>query len=253
MRFTSPSIKKFIPLSLLLVLVGCKSIGTYLLPKNIEGFNSAMVSSEEQQVLLNIVRLRFDDRPYFLSVDSITTSNSFSMSGGGSYSNSPSHNSSSSDSLSATSNGLASVGQILSKSFSMSNSLSFSPSASYSDSPTVSFTPLQGEKFTRHLLSPIDVPTISIILESGVSAHLLFRLVMYKVGDLDNLSDIFMTRPPKIKPFLELITLLRELQVDDMIYFQDGVITEISAASNNVRRMRHSEMPGQSYNHQNDQ
>lgn len=80
-------------------LVSCKSIGTIELPKNRVGFSDAMITSEEQQLLLNIVRIHYEDRPYFVSVESITTSNSISMSASPSYSYSDSPSGSNSTNL----------------------------------------------------------------------------------------------------------------------------------------------------------
>ncbi len=62
------------------LIAGCSSVGPKLIPDNRENFNNALVNSDEKQLLLNIVRMQFGDRPYFLNVDSITTSNSLSLS-----------------------------------------------------------------------------------------------------------------------------------------------------------------------------
>ena len=55
------------------VLAGCKSVG----PRTIQGarfnYNEAIAHSWNQQLLLNLVRLRYRDTPFFLEVNSVST------------------------------------------------------------------------------------------------------------------------------------------------------------------------------------
>jgi len=59
-------------------LVGCVSVG----PRAIRGarfdYNEAVVRTFDEQMLLNLVRLRYRDTPYFLEVSSIATPGSTS-------------------------------------------------------------------------------------------------------------------------------------------------------------------------------
>lgn len=82
-------ILRYFRIFFVVVLIGCTSIGVPLLPKDRAGFNDSMITSEEEQLLLNIVRMRFEDRPYFVSVDSITTSKTLAYGGGSNISASP--------------------------------------------------------------------------------------------------------------------------------------------------------------------
>lgn len=226
-------LQKFLQLAcsiyFILCLTACTSVGTVLLPKNREGFNAAMITSEEQQLLLNLVRLVFEDRPNFMSVESITTSNSLAVSGGMNYGYSPS--------ISKSSNytNLGTLGQLtpdsdlsVSHSFSLGNALSFSPSANYSDSPTVSFQPLQGERFTRQMLSPISLSTLVLLLKAGWGAGKILRISVEWMDKLFNESRMHSRGIPNNKPFVDFVNDLRQLNEDNMIYFELGEITQVS-------------------------
>ena len=56
-----------------LLLTGCNAVG----PQTIRGasfdYNEAIAHSWNEQLLLNLVRLRYRDSPYFLRVTSVTT------------------------------------------------------------------------------------------------------------------------------------------------------------------------------------
>lgn len=208
------------------LLIGCTSIGTRTLPKNQWGFNNAMINSTERQLLLNIVRIQFEDRPFFLSVESITTSNSFSVSGGPSMSYSPSH----SGSASAGLDGLGRVvSQSLSKSFSLGRSLSFSPNSSYSDSPTVSYSPLQGEKFTRQMLTSVSINTLYLLLNAGWNPVRVMRVLLEQIDDYSNVAVLsHRSSPISRSDFNELVTLIDDLEKEKVIYFSPGSITSLS-------------------------
>jgi hypothetical protein len=216
-------ISRIICLSFITTIMGCASIGAYILPKEREKFNGALITSEEQQLLLNVVRMRFEDRPYFVSVDNITTSKTISVSNGAAISASPT----TSNSLTTTTSpGMVPV-QVLSNSFSSATSYGLTPNASYSDSPTVSYTPLQGEKFIKHMLAPFRLKYLYLLLESGWSAELLLRITLHHIYIHENVANVSMTRPPSFTKFLELIELLQELKADGIIYYKLGELTEI--------------------------
>lgn len=208
----------YIAITLMLItLAGCTSFGTIVLPKNRQGFGGAMIVSEEQQFLLNIVRMQFEDRPVFMNVDSITTSNSLSSSANGNYSYS------SSPSRSVAEN-------FISRSFGLSRSYGFSPSLSYSDSPTVSYSPLQGERFMRNILQPISMGDVYLLLSSGWSAEKVMRVVFDRIYDMENrgrLVDTYTETLPDSKRYEEFTKLLGKLNRQNKVYFSVGKVDQI--------------------------
>src|SRR5215472_11718293 len=63
------------PASLLFwsLLAGCRSIGPTTVPRDREGYSSALSESWKRQTLLNIVKIRYLDPPIFVDVASIVS------------------------------------------------------------------------------------------------------------------------------------------------------------------------------------
>ncbi len=226
------TIIKYGLLSLLsvIILTGCTTPGANLLPNDRARYNSAVITSDEQQLLLNLVRMRFEDRPYFVSVDSITSSKSFSLSSGGSITSAP---------TSSTTNSVSSILGILTKSvttvFNSSLSYGLTPSASISDSPTISYTPLQGALFTHQMMRPVSLGDIYLLLKSGWSASVLFRVLIEQlvtIEQFDNVSLVSQNTPPDFRKINEIFTLITTLRDEGKIYYVFGQVTEIKGSDN---------------------
>ncbi len=68
-------------LSLSALLSGCQSwFGPNALNETHPAYNQAIVNSLSEEMLLNLVRLKYRDRPYFLSINSVTASMSLDTS-----------------------------------------------------------------------------------------------------------------------------------------------------------------------------
>ena len=61
----------------LLILNGCTSFGSRNVTRDRFNYNEAIAQSHSQQMLLNIVRLRYLEMPNFLEVSSVITSYSY--------------------------------------------------------------------------------------------------------------------------------------------------------------------------------
>src|SRR5580700_8910295 len=172
-----------------LFLSSCTSVASRTLPPNREAFTSALLHSDEEQILLNIVRMEYGDRPYFLGVDNITSYNTVTAGINAAYTLAGTHGYSSPSGTT-----------------SITNTYGLTPSASYVDNPTVIYTPLKGEKFTRQMLTPISMEDIYLVIQSGWSASRILRLTSQRLGDMDNASNA--SRPssshvPKFKEFVQ--------------------------------------------------
>lgn len=192
------------------LMVACTSIGSQLLPTYREGYNVALLRSEEEQLLLNIVRMQYGDRPYFMGVDSVTTSNTLSFGLTGGYNSSKT----------LAEPALPSVTNAW-------NLLFSSPSPNYMETPTLSYRPLQGEVFTSQMLRPISLERIYLLLESDWSIARVMRITMQHLGDLDNASGT--TRPhtshvpqKSYKTFITVAHLIRRLEIDGLVDIEGG-------------------------------
>ena len=128
--------RKITPISMILAtlcILGCTTTGPHFLEEGHVLYNQAVNLTTREQLLLNLVRLRYRDTPTMLQVSSISTQYSISASAG----------------VAADFDrheGLTGYGGSL--------------GLGYAEKPTVSFTPLQGDKFVTQVLSPIEPATL---------------------------------------------------------------------------------------------
>ena len=177
---------------LFIILSGCSNYGSHQLPPDRISYNHSLQYSDNQQLLLNIVRLRYTDAPYFLSVNNVVAQFSYSRSLGLTLAN----NSASPPALLATGDG----------------------NVSTSESPTITYTPLQGEDYVTKLLTPVDLSVVYMLLRAGWGVNQIFRILIQRLGHLDNAvlaSRTTSSRMPEFKQFQALGLVFRQLQYDD--------------------------------------
>ena len=181
------------------VLCGCQStFGPRALKNTHLAYNQVIANTSYQQMLLNLVRLKYRDAVYFLQVGSVTAS--FSLG--------------------------ASLGLEAELDFDPGGDL-MKPNAgmSYSQNPTISYTPLQGEDFLKSVLTPISLEAILVITQSGWSIERVFGICIERINNLTNApraSGPTPDDPPKYKKFKRMLMLLRQLQLADLIEIGRG-------------------------------
>ncbi len=186
--------RSFTVVVLLLFITSCSNIGSVELPIDRLGYNDALQYSDMQQELLNIVRLRYSDPPYFMSVNSIVSQFSYSRTGSFSVSN----NSGPPPALLGTGSG----------------------DISFSENPTITFTPLQGTEFVTKLMTPIDISVIYMLLRAGWGINHVLRPIVQRLGPYNNAviaSRVTSSRIPEYKQFIAMGGVLRDLQHDDRL------------------------------------
>ncbi len=164
---------------LLLCLAGCEYIG----PKAVRGgrtdYNSAINATDLEQLLLNIVRLRFSDKPYFLEVASI----------------------------SATIEAGVAIGR--------TEVSSVQGGISYIEKPSILYLPLTGEAFVRQLLEPVDLETLVLLRGAGWEIDDILRVFAQHINEIPNAPTGSGSTPegiPDYVEFLELVEALDELE-----------------------------------------
>jgi hypothetical protein len=136
----------------------CIQLGPHQLVSARGNYNEAIQRSANQQLLLNLVRMRYIDTPLFLEVTSISTHLKF------------------------TAGAQASTELPLGG----PNSVSASTALESSEEPTVTYGPLQGERFARQMLSPIEMEKIGLLYYSGWSISRIFRICVENVNGIRN-------------------------------------------------------------------
>jgi hypothetical protein len=190
---------------LILGITSCSHLGTVVLPPDRLAYNRAILESDEQQTLLNIVRLRYTDTPYFMTVNNVVSQFSF----GNNYSVGVS-NSAGPPSLLGTGNA----------------------SVSYSEAPTITYTPLQGEDYVNRLLTPVDLNVLLMLFRSGWSVYHVTRVVVQRFGPLDNASlasRAVSGRIPIYKEFQQHMAVFRRMQNLNNIELRKDLIDNVMA------------------------
>lgn len=121
--------------------------------------NETIRATSNEQLLLNLVRLRYDDTPYFLQLSSITTS------------------------FSASAN-LGATGSF--PEGSNNNVLGLSGGVSYSESPTVTWSLPDSREFLGRLYSPVGADQLTVLSKAGFDLVEVFRISVQQMNLLRN-------------------------------------------------------------------
>lgn len=170
---------------------GCThQFGPAAVPSARIDYNEAISRSWDEQMLLNLVRLRYRDNPQFLEVSGVTTQFSYDAAAG----------------VGADFD-LGAGGDAAGGSFGVG----------YSETPTVSYSPLQGEAFARRVLAPLEPRMLTLLSQSGWSIERLMLCCVHQINHLRNAPSAAGPTPDYVPPhyeeFQEVSALLRELQV----------------------------------------
>lgn len=176
--------------SLAFLLNGCSGLGPSTLKGNRYNYNTTIQRSNDQQLLLNLVRLKYRDTPYFLEVNSVAAQFKFRANADGSAT------------LVEAVKGVFGIGV----------------GVSVEENPTVSYAPLQGEQFIQRFLSHIPLQNIFLLTRSGWSFERILRVCLERVGKLKNAPTASGPTPevaPVYEDFVEAANLIRKLQLKD--------------------------------------
>ena len=170
-----PEGRQVVCIALALTLGACS--GATRLVDGHHAYNEAIRRAADQELLLNVVRLRYLDSLEFLAFSSITSQLRFSvdLSAGATDSN--------------------------------NSSVTAGGSVGYSSTPTFSFAPQRGDDFARRLIDPVDIDTLVSFVSGNKDTHEVFRLMVSWMNGLDNYEG-------KVDDaFIEVTQALTELQL----------------------------------------
>jgi hypothetical protein len=147
-------------LALMALLAGCQSIGPATVPRDRVRYADAITASTREQMLLNLVRLRYLEPASFIDVSSVVASYTFGADG----------------KLSLDAQPRARVNDVV----------GFGVGVSVSESPTISYTPVTGERLANTLLRPIPPETVFGLIAAGGRADFLLRMTCQSINGLRN-------------------------------------------------------------------
>lgn len=221
---------------LLTGLCGCTHYGPRSITADRLPYNEAIASSWKEQMLLNVVKLRYSDTPFFVDVPQITSGYTLQRT--------------------ATVNGGIFPPVSPAMNFAQQLGLTANVQAAYQDRPTISYQPQTGSQYVRNLTNPINPGSVLFLLQSGYPADLVFGLTVDSINGVRNRSISGGQLRPADPDFVRTSQILRKAQIsgnvgirvqhekdrpDSVVFFfhDKGIDPELAAELAEVRRILH--------------
>lgn len=162
------AVRRFALCVVVLLTTGCAGgIGPAKLAPTRMDYNLAIQKSNNEEMLLNLVRMKYFEQPLFLQVGSVASSFNYNVSGG----------------LSAT------IPDHRSLANGVYTTYDPSISAQYSDSPTVTYTAYQGQAYAQQFLAELDFDRFVVLYKGGWDIEFLMRILFMRFGRIDHTYD----------------------------------------------------------------
>jgi len=179
----------------LINLAGC-TIGPRTVTRDRFDYSSAVAESWKQQMLLNLVKIRYADAPIFLDIGQIvsgyTVQSTFSALG----------------SIFSTSGVVPGV---------PNSSVTLGAQGQFTDRPTVTYNPLMGERFARSFMTPIPPPALMSLIQAGYPVDAVLRLAVHVVNGIHNRFGGGARTTNASPEFYPLLERLRRIQLSGTI------------------------------------
>jgi len=190
----SPIRKVITAIGLGLLLASCGSYGPRTMDRDQINYGNSIGDTWKNQMLANIVKIRFVDMPVFVDVGSIVSGYT----------------------LSTTVNGRLGF----SDSFVGGNSQGLGASGTYTDRPTITYMPKTGDDYLRAILEPVSPSNLLALIQAGYSSELLFTWAVEAINGVHNWS-VTKRKDSRADPeFIEYVQLMQELQTLGAVGFE---------------------------------
>jgi hypothetical protein len=192
----SQSFVRAFALVTLSLLAGCQA-GPALYKTSFTEYNEAVRQTLDEQMLANLVRMRYYQSPIFLQVSSLNSS--FSLGGNAGAS-----------------------GTFVE---SGSNQYGASIGGSYSENPTITFSMPASEKYYGRLLAPLSTKQVTSLVLAGFDSELVFRTSVRGFNGLRNLDADFdesLDEPLAHVKFREALGLIKKLRAEGIVDLELG-------------------------------
>jgi len=158
MRFT---LARVAVVAAVAAVAGCSWVGPEIVRSGRPAYNDAILASGDEQLLQNIVRMRFVDSIGFLAVSSVTAN------------------------VSVTATGGIQLGFGTESNYS-GNLVPFTGTLRTEQNPTISYAPVGGEDLLRRFASEMPLDLAIFVINSAHSHTLAWRTIVRRVNDLRN-------------------------------------------------------------------
>ena len=169
----------------ILALNACTTVGPPGVLLDRFDYAEAISRSWKENMLLNLVKLRYADAPVFLDVSSIVSQ--YSVQGQ-----------------------LSAGGQI--PGFNASHPTAVGAQVIWADRPTITYQPLTGQRFTKSLLTTIKPQEIMDLVQAGWPVDVLFRVAVRSINGIQAGTRHRMIAQTEDPRFEKLLEAMRRLQ-----------------------------------------
>jgi len=164
----------------------CASIGPKTLPQDQFDYNAAISESSNEQVLMNLVRLRYNESLVFLKVSSVINQYSLASS--------------------------VSAGAGLNTGIAGDNTANVGGRMVWSNRPTITYIPVSGQEFSRNLLTPLPPGSLFGLIQSGWPTDLVLRMTTWSINGIYNDISRLSGRREADQDLFELLDVWRRLR-----------------------------------------
>lgn len=187
-------LKSLASLFFALLLSGCGTFDELLQigPDSVEDgrgqFNTVIAETNDQQLLLNLVKRRYGDNTALLEVNSVSTTLEWKRGGN--------------------------LGLTLFDGGEDANSLGIGANGAYTERPTITYLPVKGPDLIKKNLSALDPEVLILLSRSGWRLERIMRLTLNSINDLDNAAAASGPTPafaPDTSDFEKLLSVIEKV------------------------------------------
>lgn len=187
-------LKSLASLFFALLLSGCGTFDELLQigPDSVEDgrgqFNTVIAETNDQQLLLNLVKRRYGDNTALLEVNSVSTTLEWKRGGN--------------------------LGLTLFDGGEDANSLGIGANGAYTERPTITYLPVKGPDLIKKNLSSLDPEVLILLSRSGWRMERVMRLTLNSINDLDNAAAASGPTPafaPDTSDFEKLLSVIEKV------------------------------------------
>jgi hypothetical protein len=180
-------ILKTILIVLTIVISGCSTVGPEVIRAGRPAYNDAILQTNDEQLLQNIVRLRFGDSLGFLTVSSVTANVSVAAAAGVNIGAGPKENYS-------------------------GNLVPISGNLTTEEHPTITYTPVSGDRMMRQFLGETPLELTILLINASQEHEQVWQAMVRCLNNLRNPDFIEPSGVETDLKFVEVIRLFSLLQ-----------------------------------------
>ena len=168
------------------LLMSCTTLGPQYIASGRAAYNEVINHTEDQQMLMAIVRMRYGETISMLAVTNVTANVRFSAAAEAQFGLGPPPNYE-------------------------TNLIPLSTGLAFEDNPTISYVPIEGEEQFDRLMSPLPLKIVVILLSHMEHSRLPFLMLIKSINHIRNPKFIHSPLSESDPRFMRLVDLIMKL------------------------------------------